>query len=154
MKKTKVIYLFLMLLCLFAFTGCENTKLNNGEVEETEETEYDSAYYQIIGIDEFKEIYKSSTPVIIYFGSESCSACLSFKPYAKQFAKENETMVYFYLIDNLSSAEQTELYSLVDFSYIPFVTIYQNQNQLYGEAGAMDAATLKSLAIEYGVLSE
>lgn len=152
MKKTTKLFMLLSLLCVF--TGCENTKRPLSNSSDQQVVDYSSEYYEIIGLEKFKEVYASSEPTIIYFGSEGCSACLSFKPVAKQFAKENSTNVYFLLTDNLTQDEYDELNTLVSFTYIPFVTIYKNKEQLYGESGAMQLSELKDLAITYGVISE
>lgn len=159
--------ILIIMMCLILVTGCDNAKKSNANTttdntvttenettNETDSTEYDSEYYQIIGLSEFKTLYASSTPKLIYFGSDSCSACLSFKPNAKQFAKENKTKVYFLLLDKLTNEEQTELYSLVKFDYIPFITVYQDKKQLYGDAGVISVDDLKALASTYGVKSE
>lgn len=160
--------ILIIMMCLILVTGCDNAKKvstnastnTTGNTEEsktnteTGTTDYESDYYQIIGLSEFKELYNSATPKLIYFGSDTCSACLSFKPYAKQFAKEEKTKVYFVLLDKLTSEEQTELYDLVKFEYIPFITVYKNKEQLYGDSGVISVDDLKSLASTYGVKSE
>lgn len=151
--------ILIIILCLFMFTGCDNAKKNPTQSPESNtetpvETDYESEYYQIIGLAEFKSLYASSDPKLIYFGSDGCSACLSFKPIAKQFAKENKVNVYFVNLDKLTNEENEELGKLVEFQYIPFVTIYKNKKQLYGDSGVIQLSELKSLAIEKGVLSE
>ena len=138
--------ILLALTCLFILTGCDNAKMNP-----TQTVNYDSEYYEVIGMEKFKEVYANEEATFIYFGSEGCSACLSFKDYAKKFAKENEIKVYFVLLDNLSEEEYDELGTIVSFAYIPYITVYKNKEMLYGIDNVLSDSDLKSLALEYGV---
>ncbi|MEG0825970.1 MAG: thioredoxin family protein [Bacilli bacterium] len=149
--------ILLIIVCLFIFTGCENTKMDTVKPnveEEMPDTTYDSEYYKIISLSEFKTLYARETPTIIYFGRETCSACQSFKPIAKQFAKEKQTMIYFVDTDKLDQSQIEELSSLVKFDYVPYITIYQNKKQLYGDSGVLSLTNLVDLAITHGVLKK
>ena len=150
--------LLLILVCLFIFTGCENTKLNpvdknQPDTGSTGTTDVENEYFKTIGLEEFKELYASDKPTLIYFGASFCSACQSFKPIAQQFAKENEINVYFLQTDasDFTQDDATELNSIVEFQYIPFITIYKNKELLYSEAGVHSLDKLQSLATEYGL---
>lgn len=151
--------LLLLFICLFIFTGCENAKMNptttDADVQASgnDSSEYDSEYYEVIGFEKFKEVYENETPTLIYFGASYCGACESFKPIAKQFAKENEIKVYFVQIDaeDFTVEDGTSLNEIVSFDYIPFVTIYKNKEMLYGESGVHSLEDLQSLATEHGL---
>ena len=142
-------------MCLFIFTGCENAKMNptpnEGVAGDT--SEYDSEYYEVIGLEKFKEVYAKEDATLIYFGASWCGNCESFKTIAKQFAKENEIKVYFVQTDaaDFTESDATELNSLVEFEYIPFITVFKNKEKLYGESGVHSLDELKNLATEYGI---
>lgn len=148
--------ILLLIMCLFIFTGCENSKLNSpSDVQAggNNSSEYDSEYYEIIGFEKFKEVYAKDEATFIYFGASYCGACESFKPIAKQYAKENETKIYFVQLDaeGFTEADYTALNEIVSFEYIPYVTVYKNKEQLYGESGVHTIENLKTLATEYGI---
>ena len=147
--------ILLLFICLFIFTGCENAKMNpvDSGVQANGNESYDSEYYEIIGLEKFKEVYASDTPTLIYFGASYCGACESFKPIAKQFAKENETKVYFVQLDASDFKEEdgAALNEIVSFDYIPFVTIYKNKELLYSDSGVHSLEDLKSLATKHGL---
>lgn len=149
--------ILLVFMCLFIFTGCENAKLNpdekDSDIQASGTSEYDSEYYEIIGLEKFKEVYASETPTLIYFGASYCGACESFKPIAKQYAKENEVKVYFVQLDaeDFTAEDGAALNEIVSFDYIPFVTVYKNKELLYGESGVHSLEELKSLATEHGL---
>jgi len=155
MKKLKI--LFIVILCLFIATGCENAKMNATDTDTDttvdESAQYDSEYYEVIGLEKFKEVYASSTPTIIYFGASWCENCEAFKSYAKQFARDNKIKVYFVQIDadDFTTEDQTELATLVTFEYIPFITVFKNKEKVYGEAGLQTVENLVELASKYGV---
>lgn len=141
-------------MCLFIFTGCENAKMNpginNGENEE-ENVDYSSEYYQIINVEKFKEVYANEEPTLIYFGANWCGNCQNFKPIAQKFAQEKQIKVYFVQTDALSQDEQEELNELVEFEYIPYITVYKNKELLYGETGVHSYEELETLAKDYNI---
>ena len=141
-------------MCLFIFTGCENAKMNpginKGENEE-ENVDYSSEYYQIINVEKFKEVYANEEPTLIYFGANWCGNCQNFKPIAQKFAQEKQIKVYFVQTDALSQDEQEELNELVEFEYIPYITVYKNKELLYGETGVHSYEELETLAKDYNI---
>lgn len=141
-------------MCLFIFTGCENAKMNpginNGENKE-ENVDYSSEYYEIINVEKFKEVYASEEPTLIYFGANWCGNCQNFKPIAQKFAQEKQIKVYFVQTDALSKDEQEELNELVEFEYIPYITVYKNKELLYGETGVHSYEELETLAKDYNI---
>lgn len=146
--------ILILIMCLFIFTGCENAKMNPTTVEGdtlTDSNEYESDYYEIISVEKFKEVYASEEAKLIYFGANWCGNCQNFKTIAQKFAKEKQIKVYFVQTDALDTEEQTELYSLVQFEYIPYVTVYKNKELLYGETGVHTYEQLENLAKDYNI---
>lgn len=151
--------ILLLIICLFIFTGCDNAKMNptptddDVQVNGNETSEYDSEYYEIIGVEKFKEVYANKDATLIYFGASYCGACESFKPIAKQYAKENKVKVYFVQIDaaDFTQEDSLALSEIITFEYIPYVTVYKNKELLYGDSGVHSLDDLKSLATEYGI---
>ncbi|MCI5835543.1 MAG: thioredoxin family protein [Firmicutes bacterium] len=143
--------ILILIMCLFMFTGCDNAKMNPTDTTGGDTVDYSSEYYEIINVEKFKEIYANENPTLIYFGANWCSNCQNFKPIAQKFAKEKQIKVYFVQTDALTEEEQTELYELVEFQYIPFITVYKNKEKLYGETGVHSYEELESLAQQYNI---
>lgn len=145
-------YLFLLVMGLLILTGCENAQrnpVNNNVVSEN----YDSEFYEIIGLEKFKEVYANDKPTLIYFGASWCSNCVNFKEIAKQFAKENEIKVYFVQTDasDFTTEDASTLNTLVEFEYIPFITVFKNKEMLYGESGIHTLKQLEDLKEKYSI---
>lgn len=155
--------IILLIFCLCIFTGCENAKMNaTGNNTGTDgsgnnSTEYDSEYYEIIGLDKFKEVYASDTPTLIYFGASWCGNCTNFMTVAKQFAKKHQISVYFVQLDaaDFTSEDNAELDTLVETDgYIPYIAVFKNKEKLYGQSGYQNLEAIETLAEEYGILSK
>ena len=147
----------MFLLIVLIATGCTDNKkeydndgvLNGNETNQNENLE--SEYYEIVTFSKLKELLEDDTTKLIYFGSEGCGACLSFKPIAKKFAKENSIPIYFALLDNFSNEEYIELDSILSFDYIPYITVYKNKEFVYQQSGVHSYEDLQDLVNEYKI---
>ena len=153
----KKILMLLLMACIA--TGCtENTSdLDNDDVLNGNDTnintseDLESEYYEIVSFTKLKQLLEDDSPKLIYFGSEGCGACLSFKPIAKKFAKEKQIPIYFALLDDFSNEEYNELDEIISFQYIPYITVYKNKEFIYQESGVHSDEQLEELVKEHGI---
>lgn len=157
----KKILIFLLMVGIA--TGCtsnktkdlenENDALNGNNTTNNNENleDFESEYYEIVSFTKLKELLNDDSTKLIYFGSDSCGACLSFKPIAKKFAKEKQIPIYFALLDKFSDEEYDELDTILYFEYIPYITVYQNKEFIYQESGVHSYEQLEQLVNEYKI---
>lgn len=106
-----------------------------------EESGYSTLYYDNITVEDMKKLIKSETPVVIWFGSQTCSYCISFSEVLDDSYWDYYYDINYIDITTLSDSDfETLKYidSKLDIEYTPTVMVLQNGKVKDIKTGTMD----------------
>lgn len=102
--KKKILIIFAILL--FVLTGCGKTT------------------YEEIKLDELTKKIENKDSFVLVIGSETCSACETYKPTMEQVIKKYNLTIYYINIYPLKTEEKAKLISYVYYSNTPTTAIF------------------------------
>lgn len=82
--------------------------------------------YDEISYTELKSMLEKKQDLILFIGSESCSACTSFKPTVNKVVKEYQIDIKYLDISKLSDKDSSELQAKFPFSGTPTTIFITN----------------------------
>lgn len=94
-----------------------------------EKSGYSTLYYETITVDDMKDLIKSETPVVVWFGSQTCSYCASFSEVLNESYWDYYYDINYIDVSTLSDSDLVTLKSLddkLDIEYTPTVVVLQN----------------------------
>ncbi len=106
-----------------------------------EESGYSTLYYENIMVDDMKDLIKSETPVVVWFGNQTCSHCISFSKVLDESYWEYYYDINYIDITTLSDSNLETLKLLdtkLDIEYTPTVVVLQNGKVKDIKIGTMD----------------
>lgn len=110
MKKI-VLLLGCLLLCFVS--GCSNQKIQG---------------YNELTFEEFNQKKENGDTFPLVIGSETCSACATYKVVMKQFIEDYQVEVFYIDLSSLDDNQYNELITEISFSGTPTTVFYENGN--------------------------
>ncbi|MEZ4908617.1 MAG: thioredoxin [Saprospiraceae bacterium] len=96
----------------------------------------------------FKDLIKSKTPVLVDFAAEWCQPCKMQKPILQKLASEVGGKIKIITIDVDKNPAISQKYKVMS---VPTLSIFQNGDVVYRQAGVHQLGQLKSLVDQYAV---
>lgn len=94
----------------------------------------------------FKDLIKSSTPVIVDFAAEWCQPCKMQKPILQKLAKESVGKVKIITIDVDKNQAISQKYKVMS---VPTIAIFKNGKVMHRQSGVHQLGQLKQLVEKF-----